>query len=97
MILSRPNIRYKSPYIPYLLNYLLIWVKTVTYFYEPYYSTRAGINISTQIKNSVCNTVCNTVWNDLEENRCFKHPPSAKESIRSIGPDSPLEKRLTSL
>ena len=32
---SRPNIRYKSPYIPYLLNYLLIWVKIVTYFYEP--------------------------------------------------------------
>jgi hypothetical protein len=35
MVLSRPNIRYKSPYIPYLLNYLLIWVKIVTYFYEP--------------------------------------------------------------
>ena len=36
MVLSRPHIRYKSPYIPYLLNYLLIWVKTVTYFCEPY-------------------------------------------------------------
>ena len=76
MVLSRPNIRYKSPYIPYLLNYLLIWVKTVTYFYEPYYSTRAGINISTQIKNSVCNTV----WDDLEKNRCFEHPPAARKS-----------------
>ena len=39
MVLSRPNIRYKSPYIPYLLNYLLIWVKIVTYLYEPYYDT----------------------------------------------------------
>ena len=36
LLLSRPNIRYISPYMPYLLNYLLIWVKTVTYFYEPY-------------------------------------------------------------
>jgi hypothetical protein len=36
MVLSRPNIRYIPPYLPYLLNYLLIWVKTVTYFYEPY-------------------------------------------------------------
>ena len=35
MVLSRPNIRYIPPYLPYLLNYLLIWVKTVTYFYEP--------------------------------------------------------------
>jgi len=35
-VLSRSNIRYLPPYIPYLLNYLLIWVKTVTYCYEPY-------------------------------------------------------------
>ena len=36
MVLSRPNIRYISPYLPYLLKNLLIWVKSVTYFYEPY-------------------------------------------------------------
>ena len=30
------NILYQPPYIPHLLNYLLIWVKNVTYFYEPY-------------------------------------------------------------
>jgi hypothetical protein len=34
MVLYRPNIWYLPPHIPYLLNYLLIWVKTVTYFYE---------------------------------------------------------------
>ena len=54
---------------------------------------RAGINISTQIKNSVWNTA----WDDQEKNRCFKHPPAARESIRPTGPDSPLEKRLISL
>jgi len=41
MVLSRPNIRYIPPYIQYVLNYLLIWVKTVTYFYEPYLSACA--------------------------------------------------------
>jgi hypothetical protein len=56
-------------------------------------AVRAGINISTQIKNGVCNTV----WDDLEKNRCFKHPPAARESMRPIGPDSSLEKRLTEL
>ena len=40
MVLSRPNIRYIPPYLPYLLNYLLIWVKTVTYFYEPYHAAK---------------------------------------------------------
>ena len=34
MVLYRPNIWYLPPHIPYLLNYLLIWVKTVTYFNE---------------------------------------------------------------
>jgi len=32
---SLSNIRYLLPYTPYLLNYLFIWVKTVTYVYEP--------------------------------------------------------------
>jgi hypothetical protein len=54
---------------------------------------QSGINILTQIKNSVCNTV----WDDLKKNRCFKHPPAARESIRPIGPDSLLQKRLNGL
>ena len=32
-----------------------------------------------------------------KKNRCFKHLPAARESIRPIGPDSPLEKRIISL
>ena len=43
MVLYRPNIWYLPPYIPYLLNYLLIWVKTVTYFYEPKRALRCAV------------------------------------------------------
>jgi len=38
--------------------------------------TRAGINISTQMKSSV--------WDAMEKNRCFKHPPAAREPMRSM-------------
>jgi hypothetical protein len=34
-----------------------------------------------------------TIW---KQNRCFKHPPAARESVRPIGPGSSLGKMLTS-
>ena len=49
MVLSRPNIRYIPPYLPYLLNYLLIWVKNVTYFYEPYISSLLVTSLPTAL------------------------------------------------
>ena len=38
--------------------------------------TRAGINISTQMKSSA--------WDAMKKNRCFKHPPAAREPMRSM-------------
>jgi len=50
---------------------------------------RAGINISTQIKNSVYNVV----WDDLDKNRYFKHPHATEILMRPGAPGSPLEKK----
>jgi hypothetical protein len=54
-----------------------------------YLEGRAGINISTQIKNSVYNVV----WDDLDKNKCFKHPHAANILIRPSFSGCPLKKR----
>jgi len=46
------------------------------------FTYRAGINISTQIKNSVYNVV----WGDLDKKRCFKHPRAAEILMRPSFP-----------